>query len=230
MSRLFVDAKAHQFINDITKEFTKDIVGAYIILFPVSIIHTKVHTIYDEAVEKVFENAIKLDVLAGQPNRSNKVDSFGFRNDSTIELYIQPRDLLDKGLEMFVGDFFVYGDESYEIVGVITIDNIFGQVEYDRGVKVTGQLAKHGEFNLTDLKNTLWNSKNFIESGVQKRFVQQRGLSENEDGVTNDRREMRERLGDDMAPIALGDGPRKIDVEQTDNEAIEPKTNTFYHE
>jgi hypothetical protein len=46
---------------------------------------------------------------------------------------------------------------------------------------------------------------------VQKQFIQQRGLTETKEGLTNDIREVNKRLGDEMAPIALGDGPRVVD-------------------
>ena len=218
------------FINDITKEFSKDVVGQFIVYYPISSLYTKTHKIYDESLEKIFENPIKLDVLAGQPDIKNLTDTFGVRVDSTVEVFVQPRDLIDKGLEIFPGDYFVYGDIAYEIISALYIENIYGQVEYDRAVKLTGRQAKVGEFDHRDLLNTLSNAKDFENSDVQKTFVQQRGLSENEQGTTNDFRELRDRLGDDMADIALGEGPRKVSETEKENEATPVKNNKFYHE
>lgn len=238
MARLFIGPREQQFVSDITKEYTKDIVGQYIVYFPVSVLHTQVHPVYDEAVEKIFENPIKIDVLAGQPERSNRWDQFGTEGDTTLELYIQPRDLIDKGLFVTGGDYFIYGEEVYEVIGVVEIENIFGQVEYDRGVKVVGNLSRMGQFDISDFKELLAQSKNFNESAVQKKFIQQRGLEENEEGFTNDTRQIRKRLGDDMAPIALDEGPRKVDIDQEqeggDDEPFDVATNTegsgFYNE
>jgi len=230
MARLFIGPREQAFINDLTKEFVKDIVGQYIVYYAVSIIHTKVHTIYDEAIEKVFENPIKLDVLAGQPNRTQMFNAFSLDTENTIELYIQSRDLLDKGLEVYPGDFFIYGHDVFEVMTSIDLENIYGQPEYDKAIKVTGKLARSGEFNLQDFKNLLDVDKDFEKSNAQKTFVQQRGLSENEQGPTNDYREMRDRLGDDMADIALGSGPRKVDLEEKVNEATPVKSSKFYHE
>lgn len=213
MARLFIGPREQQFISDITKEFTKDILGQYIIYFPVSVLHTQIHPVYDEAIEKIFENPIKLDVLAGQPERSNRWDMFGTEGNTTLELFVQARDLIDKGLEVTGGDFFVYGDEVYEIIGVVDVDNIYGQAEYDKAKKITGNLSRVGEFDIETFKELLQQSTAFKDSNVQKKFVQQRGLSENEEGFTNDKRQLRERLGSDMAPVALGEGPRKVDVD-----------------
>lgn len=236
MARLFIGPREHQFINDITKEYTKDIVGQYIVYYPISVLHTKVHEIYDEAIAKVFENPYKLDVLAGQPQRSNTFDRFGIDSETKLELYIQSRDLLDKNIGVNSGDFFMYGNEVYEIVDAVAIENIFGQVEYEKAVKVVGQLARVGEFDVVDFKNMLEQSKVFSESNAHKTFVQQRGEDETEEGVTNDFREMRDRLGADMEPIALGEGPRKIDEDQEDahsqplDDATPAKGSGFYNE
>jgi len=212
-------------------------VGQYIIYFPVSILHTQVHPVYDEAVEKIFENPIKLDILADQPERSNRWDQFGTEGDTTLELFVQSRDLVDKGLFVTGGDYFLYGEEVYEVIGVVDVENIYGQVEYDRGVKVVGNLSRMGQFDIETFKELLSQSKEFSESAVQKKFVQQRGLSETEEGFTNDTRQIRERLGEDMAPIALGEGPRKVDVDpapekDADNNdvATDPDGSGFYNE
>ena len=151
--------------------------------------------------------------MAGQPERSQTFDSFGIEGQTNLELFIQARDLLDKGIELFNGDFFVYGSEIYEVIQANNIENIYGQAEYDKAYKVEGQLAKIGQFDIDSFKELLEQSKYFKDSQAQKKFVQQRGLTENEEGFTNDRREMRERLGEGMENIALDEGPRKIDVD-----------------
>lgn len=236
MSRLFVGPREQQFINDITKEFTKDIAGQFIVYYPVSLMHTNVHKVYREAINKVFENPIKLDVLAGQPQRTQQITQFGGEVNSTLELFVQARDLLDKDLELFAGDFFVYGNEIYEVYTAVLIENIYGQVEYDKAVRIEAQLARAGQFNANVLQELLEQSKFFKDSAVHKKFVQQRGLSENEEGFTNDYRELRDRLGDGMADIALGEGPRKVDVDQEDecdvplDVATDAKGSGFYNE
>lgn len=236
MSRLFITAREQQFISDITKEFVKDVVGQYVIYYPISTLLTNIHPVYEEAVEKIYENPFKLDVLAGQPNRETTWGSFGGDVHSKIEVLVQAKDLIDKGIELSAGDFFVFGNDVYECETVTNTENIYGQPEYDRAIKLTGRLARAGQFNVDDFKQLLEQNKSFAEGQTQKKFVQQRGLSENEEGVTNDKREIRERLGDNMADIALGEGPRKVDVEKDNklgkprDKAQPPKSNNFYDE
>ncbi len=235
MSRLFIGTREQAFVNDVTKEFVKDVVGQFIIYYPISILLTQVHEVYDEAVEKVFENPFKLDVLAGQPDRENTYNQFGLDSETSLELFVQARDLIDKDLEVSIGDFFVYGNEVFEITDALDIENIFGQVEYEKAIKITGKLSRSGEFDIEDFRNMLEQSKAYYDSNVQKTFVQQRGLEENEEGHTNDTRQIRERLGDGMADIALGEGPRKVADDETVEEtpiddATPPDGNGFYNE
>jgi hypothetical protein len=224
MSRLFITEREIAFINDITKEFIKDIVGQFIYYYPISTLKTQVHPIYEEAVEKIFENPIKLEVLAGQPEWETKANQFGQEQTQKIEIYIQARDLLDKGFQVSEGDFFVYGDIPFEIVSALNINNIFGQVEHDVGYKLMGRVARKSEFDADFFKKKLQiHSSSFEDSESQKSFEQQRGLDHTEtQGATGDVREIRERLKDDMAEIALGEGPRKVTPDESG------KSNRFY--
>jgi hypothetical protein len=224
------------FISQITKEYCKDVVGQYILYYPISTLLTNIHPVYEEAVEKIYENPFKLDVIAGQPDRSTTWGPFGLDNQGKIEILVQPKDLLDKGIELSAGDFFVYGSDVYEIVNLTNTENIYGQAEYERAIKIMAKLARAGQFNIDDFKQMLEQNKSFSEGLTQKKFVQQRGLTENEEGVTNDKREIRERLKEDMAEIALGEGPRKVDLEkrnkidQQRSPGQDADSSTFYNE
>lgn len=209
MARLFITSREIQYFNDIAKEIIKDIVGQQIIYWPVSTLKTKVHPVYNEAVKKIFENPIRVDALVGQPNWETKMNQFGAEQDNKLEVFIQARDLAQKGLEVSEGDYFTYGEQSYEIVAALNMNNFFGQVEHDVGFKITGKLARAGEF---DPKKFF---KPIEETQPPAPFVQQRGLPENEEGPTGDVRDVRERIGDDYPPVALGEGPRRVDVDTT---------------
>lgn len=206
MPRLFVTQKEIDFFNDIGKEVVKDIVGQQVIYWPVSTLKTRVHPVYNEAVKKIFENPIRVDALVGQPNWETKMTQFGPEQVNKLEVFIQARDLAQKGLEVSEGDFFTYGEQAYEIVSALNMNNFFGQVEHDVGYKITGILARAGEF---DPKRFY---KPDVETATPTPFEQQRGLKENMDGPTGDQRDVRERLGDELGPIALGDGPIKTNV------------------
>lgn len=224
MSRLFITPREIHLINDLTKEFIKDVVGQYIIYYPVSTMKTMIDPIYDEAVQKIFESPIKIDALVGQPERYNNNNNFGTPGGTNLEVLIQARDLIDKNVKLSNGDFFVYGNETFEIIDLLEEENIFGQDEYSVNWKIQGHLARAGQLDMPAFKQLLEDAKVFKDSKVQKHFEQQRGYKETEEaGNTGDVRQVRERLKEDMPPIALGEGPR--DIEQEDNE----KASTFDH-
>lgn len=210
MSRLFVTHKEQTLVNHWTKEFMKDIVGQYVYYYPVSSIKTSTNEIYEESIQKIFERPIKIDVLADQNKRENWVGDFGsYQKKSIIEVHMHLKDLEDKEISVQIGDFFVYGDETYEITDAYETNNVFGQEEYKYEMMVIGQMVGNGQFEIKTLTKYLINGRNF-DDHQPKTFVQQRGLEETEEGKTKDIRELREQLGDELAEVALGEGPRKV--------------------
>lgn len=209
MPRLFVTQREIDFFNDIGKEIVKDIVGQQVIYWPVSTLKTKIHPVYNEAVKKIFENPIRVDALVGQPTWETRMTQFGPEQVNRLEVFIQARDLTQKNIEVSEGDFFTYGEQAYEIVSSVNMNNFFGQVEHDIGFKITGLLAKAGEFD----PQRFYKPTEEVQPPVP--FEQQRGLPETTEGPTGDVRDVRERLGDDLGPIALGEGPRRVDVDSS---------------
>ena len=211
MPRLFVTQREIDFFNDIGKEIVKDIVGQHVIYWAVSTLKTKIHPIYNEAVKKIFENPIKIDALVGQPTWETRMTQFGPEQINKLEVFIQARDILQKNIEISEGDFFTYGEQAYEIVSSVNMNNFFGQVEHEIGFKIIGLLAKAGEFDPQRFYRPTEESA--VPNPVS--FEQQRGLAENSEGPTGDIRDVRQRLGDDLAPIALGEGPRKTGIDDS---------------
>lgn len=226
MARLFITSREIAFINDVTKEFIKDVVGQWIIYYPISTLKTQIHPVYDEAIEKIFENPIKLDAIVGQPEKEKNYSQFGMDNHTKLEVLIQSRDLLDKQIEIHNGDFFVYENQVFEIQDNLEMNNIFGQGEYSVAYKLTAASVRVGIIDLPTFKQLIQDGKNFADSEVQKEFEQQRGFADDLEGNnTGDFRQMRDRLGDEMAPIALGEGPRKVTVDESTE-----KASSFYNE
>ena len=225
MARLFIGQKEIQFINDLTKEWIKDVIGQVIHYFPVSSIKSEVHGVYNESVRKIFENPIKLPARVAQPEWSSKTTAFGPDIESKLEVMVQYKDLQDKGIVLAEGDFFSYDDFLYEILTVTILNNIFGLAEYNTSWKITGRSARLGQLELQNLPPPRLANPD----DIQQTFIQQRGLPIDSSGeFTNDIREMRERLNKDMAPIALGTGPKLVEPNVNENgDFIEGKVSSF---
>ena len=189
MARLFITPREMNFINDIAKEVIKDVVGQKIYLFQISEIKSKVHDIYEESPDKVFETPIELDCLVKYNEQQIKTDRFGSEEYYTIEAYIQSQDLLDKGIEILEGDFFSYGSTFFEITKAPITQTIFGQIEHKRFITISGRQARKDQF-LTKVFGPT--SEGFLDDdAVQETFVQQRGFENNSLGPTADVRELR---------------------------------------
>lgn len=190
MARLFITPRELNFISDITKELIKDVVGQKVYYYPISEIKTKTHGVYNEALRKVYDNPIALDALVDNNFQNDtKIDKFGVDAQYKIEVFVQHRDLVDKGINVNIGDFFSFSDVFYEITERTFMRNIYGMPEHKDGVKLVGIKSREGLFvapllGPTDIRYT-------DADAVQTEFEQQRGESIDANGeLTGDKRDL----------------------------------------
>jgi hypothetical protein len=204
MGRFFITPREINFINDIAKEIVKDVIGQKIYYFPISEIKSKVHDVYEESPDKVFENPVEIDCLVKYQPQEIRTNRFGSEEYYTIEAYVQSRDLLDKGIEVLEGDFFSYGTTFFEVIKGPASDVIFGQIEHKTYITITGKQSRKGQFISKIFGPT---SEDYSDDGaVQETFVQQRGAKTNKEGVTGDVRDL-QKNGVLDAPIT---GPKEV--------------------
>jgi hypothetical protein len=203
MPRLFVGDRELKFIADVTREFVKDVVGQKIYYYPISEAKTRVHDLYEEALQKVYDNPIAIDAIVDATfHEGTTIDTFGIDAAYRLEVFLQWRDLVEKGIDVCIGDFFSFSNNFYEITERQFIKNIYGMADQRDGVKVVGTKVRESQFKApligaTDIADT---------DGKREQFVQQRGFVENAEGPTNDVREL-QRDGVLDQPL---DGPREV--------------------
>ncbi len=190
MGRLFITPRELNFISDITKELIKDVVGQKIYYYPISELKTQTHGVYNEALQKVYDNPIAIDCLVDNNFQTDtKIDKFGIDAQFKIEVFIQYRDLVDKGINVTIGDFFSFSDIFYEITERVFMRNIYGMPEHKDGVKLIGVKSREGLFKSrvigpTDIDYT-------DADAVQTEFHQQRGEAVDQNGEpTGDKRDL----------------------------------------
>ena len=190
MARLFVTSREIDYISDLTKEITKDVIGQKIYYYEIREDLTNVHDVYEEAPDKVFNPPVELAALVEWQPEAFKTTRFGSEETATIEIYLHARDLLDKDFKVRTGDYFSYGQLFFEITSVIADKNVYGQVEHQTGYKLTGKQARQGQINIKPIGPT---SEAIDEpDAVQDTFVQQRGVEENSLGKTGDVRALQD--------------------------------------
>lgn len=205
MSRLFVGPRERNFMSDIVKEYVKDICGQKLYYYPISEIKSNIHPIYNESIDKIFDNPIRIDALVGSPEIETHITEFGPDQNYTLEVWLQYRDMVDKEINVCIGDFFSYGDVMYEITEMNTTRNIYGAAEEKDGYKIKGSKAREGLFKerlLGPTDRTLSDS-----DAIQETFQQQRGFEYNDDGATADKRDLQE-LG--VLEKPLPDSPAEV--------------------
>lgn len=190
MARLFITPRELNFISDITKELMKDVVGQKIYYYPISEHKTKTHDVYNEALKKVYDNPISLDAFVDNNFQSDtKVGKFGIDAQFKVEVFLQHRDLVDKGINVNIGDFFSFSDVFYEISERVFMRNIYGMPEHKDGVKLVGIKAREGLFTAPIMGPTDISRPDV--DAVQTTFVQQRGYSiDSEGNATGDKRDL----------------------------------------
>jgi hypothetical protein len=190
MARLFITPRELNFISDITKELIKDVVGQKIYYYPISELKTQTHGVYNEALQKVYDNPIAIDGLVDNNFQTDtKIDKFGIDAQFKMEVFLQHRDLVDKGINVNIGDFFSFSDVFYEITERVFMRNIYGLPEHKDGVKLVGVKAREGLFKAPTIGPTDISRPD--ADAVQTEFHQQRGEALDQNGdPTGDKRDL----------------------------------------
>ena len=109
-----------------------------------------------------------------------------------IQVYVQHRDLVDKGIDLKIGDFFSRGTVFYEITSINLIKPIYGQIEHPDGYVINGIRSRSTIIDQKIVHGPT--SEKYSDPDAEKKlFVQQRGYSENALGQTNDARALQQR-------------------------------------
>jgi len=190
MARLFVTPRELDFISDINKELTKDIIGQTIYYYKVREDITEVHDVYEEAIEKVFDPAIEIDALVEWSPATIKTDRFGYEKTYELGVYIHYRDMVDREIALREGDYLSYGDNFFEITSIKYDKTIFGQIEHLSGYVIQAKQARKGQIDKEALGPT---EEMYTDpDAVQESWAQQRGQEKNQDGLTDDKRALLE--------------------------------------
>ena len=184
MARLFITPREIDFIADITKEITKDVIGDVIYYYKVREDVSDVHEVYEEALDKVFDPPVEIDARIQWNPREIKTDRFGYEGVYTTEVYVHYRDMIDRGIKLEEGDYFSYGDNYFEITSIVYDKVIFGQVEHISGYTLKGKQARKGQI---DVSKPIGPTEEIYSDpdGIKRTFKQQRG-----DSSMGDRREL----------------------------------------
>jgi len=199
MARLFITPREIDLISDLTKEIHKDVIGQVIYYYPVRDDVTKVHDVYEEAIDKVFDPPIEIDARLEWQPKDISTDRFGHHSSYNITAYLHYRDVIDRGLEIREGDYFSFGDNFFEILTTKYDSTVYGQIEHYTGYVLMGKTARKGQIDVKPIGPT---EEIYTDAdAVQEGFLQQRG-----DADKGDKREL---VSDGVIP-APETGAKKV--------------------
>ncbi len=183
MARLFITPKEIDFIADLTKEITKDVIGQVIYYYRVRQDVSDVHDIYNESIDKIFDAPVEIDCRFEWDQGTVSIDKFSYDRVYNVSVYIHFRDMIDRNIELMPGDYFSFGENFFEITTIVYDKMIFGQIEHLTGYILKAKTARKGLINRTPIGPT---SEVYTDNdAVQKVFTQQRGADDK-----NDKREL----------------------------------------
>ncbi len=145
---LFLGEKERNIVKQINDELIERVIGQTILYYPISPEFTNFHDIYGEAVDKVFVDPIKVNVLVEWDGYQTSTTSLGIDRKSSITVHFHKRRLFeDQDLYVTEGDFVVYGDAYYEIVTVNEPKQLFGQIDHRIEISAKCVKARKGLFD-----------------------------------------------------------------------------------
>ena len=175
MARLFITPREIDFISDLNKEITKDVIGQVVYFYKTRVDLSQPHDVYDEMKERIFDNPVEIDCRVQWNSEEIKQDNFGMDVTRRLEIYVHYRDMLDRKITLSEGDFLQYGTDFFEIATVKDDNVIFGQVEYKTGVILTAVLARKGLINKTP--HGPIGEQYLDDNATQKEYIQQQGAA-----------------------------------------------------
>ena len=179
MARLFITPREIDLISDLTKEITKDVIGQVIYYYKPRVDLSKIHDVYEESIEKVFDPPVEIDCRVQWNSSDLTQNRFGQDKLRNLEVYLHYRDLIDRGIKVTEGDYFQFGNTFYEMLNVGKDTIMFGQVEHITGYKITAKQVRKGVIDKDPYGPT--EEIYLDDNAVQKQFVQQRGNEEKGD-------------------------------------------------
>ena len=148
---LFLGQKEKDLVKQVNDELAERVIGQQVLYYPIDLNTTDFHPIYGEAITKNFLPPIRVYALV-EWNEDRTRFSTGVGIDVQEEITVNfHRRRLEEDQDLYVrtGDFLLYGEVFYEIVGTSEPRQLFGQIENPIEVIAKCFKARKGIFDGT---------------------------------------------------------------------------------
>lgn len=146
MSRKFITEREIAFIDKVNKELIQKVTGQEVSYYAISLEKSKVHRLYDEAIEKVWEAPVKINARVLWDNTQSSATNFGVDSKYSCEVYFHDLELVERNVRPREGDFIEFGQVFFEITSVTQPQIVFGQVNNRLMTKCVCVPSREGQF------------------------------------------------------------------------------------
>ena len=148
---LFLGKKERDLVKQVNDELIEKVIGQQILYYPIDLGTTNFHPLYGEAIEKTYLSPIRVYALIEwKTEASEYMESVGIDKMWEITVHFHRRRLTeDQDLFVREGDFVLYGEHYYEIVGISQPKLLFGQVGKEFEIVAECKRARKGLFDAT---------------------------------------------------------------------------------
>lgn len=146
MSRKFITEREIAFINAINKELIQKVSGQEVHYYAISTKYSRVHSLYNEAIEKLWEPPVKINARVFWDNTKSITNAQGVDSAYNAEVYFHTLELQERNVIPREGDFIEYGEVFFEITSVTQPQIVFGQINNKIMTKCICIPSREGQF------------------------------------------------------------------------------------
>tara|TARA_B100001057_G_scaffold446018_2_gene484170 strand:- start:2538 stop:3038 length:501 start_codon:yes stop_codon:yes gene_type:complete len=146
---LFTGKKEKDLVKQVNDEIIEKVVGQTVIYYPISLENTNFHSIYGEAIDKVFMDPVRIYAMVKWQGQNTTTTPLGVDRIEKITISFHKRRLTeDQDLFVREGDFVQYGDNFYEILTLQEPIWLYGQAESSFEITAECVRAREGLFGV----------------------------------------------------------------------------------
>lgn len=146
MARKFITERELAFIDKINKELIQAVTGQEVNYFAISLEKSSVHSLYEEAINKVWDPPVKINARVLWGNEATTSTNYGLDSKYSCEVYFHHLELEERNVKPKEGDFIEFGRVYFEITSVTQPQITFGQVNNRLMTKCACVPAREGQF------------------------------------------------------------------------------------
>ena len=149
--QLFLGKKERDLVKQVNDELIEKVIGQQVLYYSIDLQTTDYHPLYGEAVEKTYLPPLRIYALVEyRSDETAYMDGFGVDKTWEILVHFHKRRLAeDQNLFAREGDFILFNNQYYEIVGLAEPKLLFGQAGHEFEIAATCKRARKGLFDAT---------------------------------------------------------------------------------